>query len=176
MKTETKYRKGLKELIEERPLNEINVVMLCDYVKSNRQTFYYHYRDISDVIENIFLQERITSGRKPTSFSMVTHNVINYINSNYHFLSEVAKSFASEKLSEFLYSFYYKSLLSIYNKLDKNYSTIIRYISTISVKMKLVEHTYNINYVLDLTEDNMLKITDEQYIKDIFKDMRTSLK
>lgn len=134
MKTETKYRKGLKELIEERPLNEINVVMLCDYVKSNRQTFYYHYRDISDVIENIFLQERITSGRKPTSFSMVTHNVINYINSNYHFLSEVAKSFASEKLSEFLYSFYYKSLLSIYNKLDKNYSTIIRYISTISLK------------------------------------------
>ena len=34
----------------------------------------------------------------------------------------------------------------------------------------------NINYVLDLTEDNMIKISDEQYIKDIFKDMRTSLK
>ena len=134
MRTETKYRKGLKELIEKRPLNEINVVILCDYVESNRQTFYYHYRDISDVIENIFLQERIASVRKLSNFDSVMHAVINYINNSYHFLSEVAKSFASEKLSEFLYSFYYKNLIIIYNKTERNYSTIIRYISTISAK------------------------------------------
>ena len=134
MKTETKYRKGLKELIEKRPLNEINVVILCEYVGSNRQTFYYHYRDISDVIENIFLQERIGSTRKLVDFDSALHASINYINSNYHFLSEVAKSFASEKLSEFLYSFFYKTLITIYNKTDKNYSTVIRYISTISAK------------------------------------------
>lgn len=64
MKTEGKFRDGLIELMNDVPLSEINFVMLCDYVHSNRQTFYYHYRDISDVVENIFLKEKILSNRR----------------------------------------------------------------------------------------------------------------
>ena len=59
MKIESKYQEGLKKLLKEKPLDEINVVMLCDAIKSNRQTFYYHFRDISDVVESILLKEKI---------------------------------------------------------------------------------------------------------------------
>ena len=55
MRTEAKYRLGLIELLKEKSLEDINVVLLCDYVKSNRQTFYYHFRDIADVVDSTFL-------------------------------------------------------------------------------------------------------------------------
>ena len=134
MRTEAKYREGLKELIIEKPLAEINVVSLCEYVGSNRQTFYYHYRDISDVIENIFLKEKIGNSRKFSSFEAITKSVISYVNTNYRFLYEVSKSYAADKISDFLYSFYYKNMISIYNTGKANHSTIIRYISTVASK------------------------------------------
>ena len=51
MKTEQIFQEGLRTLLKQKPLDEINVIMLCDFVKSNRQTFYYHFRDISDVVD-----------------------------------------------------------------------------------------------------------------------------
>ena len=63
MKTETKFQEGLKALLKTKPLDEINVIMLCDYVKSNRQTFYYHFRDISDVVDSTFLKAKVGYGK-----------------------------------------------------------------------------------------------------------------
>ena len=64
MKIETAYQEGLKKLIKEKPLDEINVVMLCEECNSNRQTFYYHFRDISDVVESIFLKAKVGYAKK----------------------------------------------------------------------------------------------------------------
>ena len=86
------------------------MILLCDYVHSNRQTFYYHYRDISDVVENIFLKEKILSSYKVVDFETLTKNIIAYINSNYSFLSQIAKSYANEKLKEFFFTYYYKHI------------------------------------------------------------------
>jgi len=133
MRTEAKYREGLKELINEMPLSEINVVSLCKHVGSNRQTFYYHYRDISDVIENIFLKEKIGNPRKLTDYESVIRATLTYINENYRFMYEVASSYASDKISDFLYSYFYKNMVSIYY-LKRNHTGIIRYISIISSK------------------------------------------
>ena len=110
MRTEAKYRLGLIELLKDKSLEDINVVLLCDYVKSNRQTFYYHYRDISDVVENIFLKEKILTNRKISDFETITKNIIAYINSNYSFLSQIAKSYANEKMKEFFFTYYYKHI------------------------------------------------------------------
>lgn len=135
MKTEAKYRLGLIELLKEKSLEEINVVLLCDYVKSNRQTFYYHYRDISDVVENIFLKEKISSSYKILDFQTLTKNIIAYINSNYSFLSQIAKSYANDKLKEFFFTYYYKhisdSFKSKKSKLSNDLFIVNRYISNI---------------------------------------------
>lgn len=137
MKTEGKFRDGLIELMNDVPLSEINVVMLCDYVHSNRQTFYYHYRDISDVIESIFLKEKIGIGKKMTDFEAINKVFVNYVNVSYRFISEVVKSYAGDKFSDFVFSFYYRHLINIATKSQKadvNYSMIVRYISTIMAK------------------------------------------
>ena len=137
VKTEAKFRDGLIQLINTTPLNEVNVALLCEFTKSNRQTFYYHYRDISDVVENIFLKEKVGVGKTLNNFDAITKVLINYINNNYKFLSEVSKSYASDKLNEFFFSFYYKHLQSINKKskkLDSHNLTTIRYISTVGAK------------------------------------------
>lgn len=124
-------------MMQSTPLSDINVVMLCEYTHNNRQTFYYHYRDIADVIENIFLKERVGVGKRLNDFESINRAMINYINSSYHFLSEVAKSYASDKLNEFIFSFYYRQLINIATKSQKNeelYSTITRYMATIMAK------------------------------------------
>lgn len=127
MRIETKYQEGLKKLLKEKSLDEINVVMLCDSVKSNRQTFYYHYRDISDVVESILLKEKIGYGKKLFDFESITKAAIAFINSNYSFLYSIYNSFASEKISSFFYSYYYQKILNI-QKNDKKIGTdSIRY-------------------------------------------------
>ena len=137
MKTEGKFRDGLIELMNDVSLSEINVVMLCDYVHSNRQTFYYHYRDISDVIESIFLKEKIGIGKKMNDFEAINKVFVNYVNVSYRFISEVVKSYAGDKFSDFVFSFNYRHLINIEKKkkkADVNYSMIVRYISTIMAK------------------------------------------
>ena len=58
MKIEYKFCDGLIELMKKTPLDQINVVMLSDHIGSNRQTFYYHFRDIGDVIDSILYQDK----------------------------------------------------------------------------------------------------------------------
>ena len=111
MRIETKYREGLKELMKTTPLDEINVVMLSKSVNSNRQTFYYHFRDISDVIEAIFLKEKVARNKKAIDFDSIIKPLIAYINANETFLKAVAYSFASDKLEQYFYSYFYQKTL-----------------------------------------------------------------
>jgi AcrR family transcriptional regulator len=59
MTTEAKFKYALKEMMLSKPLEEINVTVLCDKCGCHRQTFYYHYQDIYDLLAAIFLNEDI---------------------------------------------------------------------------------------------------------------------
>ena len=83
MKTEQLFQEGLKTLLKTKPLDEINVIMLCDYVKSNRQTFYYHFRDIADVVDSTFLKAKVGYGKKLLDYEPILKEMINYISANY---------------------------------------------------------------------------------------------
>lgn len=134
MKIEHVFQDGLKELIEEKPLEDINVTTLCERVKSNRQTFYYHYRDISDVVESIFLKEINFIGKRLLDYESALKEMIAYINSNYKFVEIINRSYASDKLYWFMYSYFYMKV----GILLKNHKTlgidIARYISVLSAQ------------------------------------------
>ncbi len=141
MKIEAKYREGLRQLMKTTPLDEINVVMLSSHVKSNRQTFYYHYRDISDVVESILLKERVGYGVRPYDFENIIKPLIAYINANHQFLIAVANSFASDKLEQFYYSYFYQRTIQYlkYTRKDELNSMpvnnqIVRYIASLFSK------------------------------------------
>jgi len=133
MKIEAKFQLGLLKLIKEMPLDEINVVLLCEHVKSNRQTFYYHFRDISDVIESIFLKDKQTFNLKYKNFDEVMKQIVAYMNSKYSFLYAINKSFCSDKEESFFYSYFYSSISNLLGDVKKipNGNSIMRYLCTL---------------------------------------------
>lgn len=52
-KTKQQLRLGLTELLREKPVKDITVRELADRVDINRGTFYLHYRDVFDMVEQI---------------------------------------------------------------------------------------------------------------------------
>lgn len=55
-KTKKQLRQGLTELLEEKSAKDITVRELSERVDLNRGTFYLHYRDIFDMIEQIEIE------------------------------------------------------------------------------------------------------------------------
>ena len=52
-KTKALLLKGLTQLMEEKDVNHISVRELTDLVDLNRGTFYLHYRDIFDMVNQV---------------------------------------------------------------------------------------------------------------------------
>lgn len=132
MRIEAVYQENLKKLIKEKPLDEINVVMLCDVSNSNRQTFYYHFRDISDVVESIFLKEKVGYAKKLLDYESILKEMINYINSHYNFVSAINKSYSQEKLYSFLFSYFYSKVGLLLKNHKLGGIEITRYVSVLS--------------------------------------------
>ena len=59
MKTEHRLAEALKNMMSELPLEEISVAALTRRCKVHRQTFYYHFNDIYDLLALVFLNEKI---------------------------------------------------------------------------------------------------------------------
>ena len=132
MKIEVVYQEALKKLIKEKSLDEINVVMLCEECKSNRQTFYYHFRDISDVVESIFLKAKVGYAKKLLDYEPILKEMITYINNNYNFVSAINKSYSQEKLYSFMFSYFYSRIGMLLKNHRVEGMEITRYMSTFS--------------------------------------------
>ena len=91
-KTKALLLKGLTELMEQKDVNHISVRELTDLVDLNRGTFYLHYRDIFDMVnqvedelfqefDNLFVD---TAPEDPTvsSTQIVLTNVFTFLSEN----------------------------------------------------------------------------------------------
>lgn len=52
-RTCTMLKQGLAELMQQKPPSKITVRELTDYVNLNRGTFYLHYRDLNDLLDQM---------------------------------------------------------------------------------------------------------------------------
>ncbi|MDY4798526.1 MAG: TetR family transcriptional regulator, partial [Bullifex sp.] len=48
--TKTAISMALRELLKEKPLNRITIGEIAEKASINRQTFYYHFQDIIDLV------------------------------------------------------------------------------------------------------------------------------
>lgn len=49
----TVFKKSLIELLDEKYISEISVTELCNKANMNRSTFYSHYENVIDVLDEI---------------------------------------------------------------------------------------------------------------------------
>lgn len=119
MTTEAKLKKALREAMSEKPLSEINVTKLCETCKIHRQTFYYHYQDIYDLLTAIFLSEEIDGLDSSKTIDEALLAVLRYYKANFVFLRSAYGSSASEFVDDFIYGKIMMKSFSIFLATEK---------------------------------------------------------
>ena len=104
MKTEHRLAEALKSMMAELPLEEISVASLARRCKVHRQTFYYHFNDIYDLLALVFLNEKIPQiDETRNSVEMVTA-IYRYYESNQAFIDGTLNSAGKDLFEEFVYN------------------------------------------------------------------------
>ena len=107
----SKKRKAIMEvvlrLLEERPLNKITVKDIVDECGINRNTFYYHFEDISSLIDAIIIDEvdRVMTQYRDISsmeecIEMVTRLVSDHRNAIVHIYNSSNRDSLERRLME----------------------------------------------------------------------------
>lgn len=98
---------SLKELLTKTTLDKITVKDITDLCEVNRQTFYYHFQDIYDLLEWIFItegEEVLKDNRTCTTWQEGFLQVFQYLKSNRNLVEHAYSSITREQLESYLYS------------------------------------------------------------------------
>lgn len=119
MKTEVKLGAALKDLMTREPLDKITVKRLTDMCGINRQTFYYHFRDIYDLLTWIYLNESIQEIKGVTNWKEGVRACLNYISKNSVFVKNTLSSAGRDLFMNFIYSSVYNANIRVLTKADE---------------------------------------------------------
>jgi hypothetical protein len=117
MTTEAKFKYALKDMMLSTPLSEINVTVLCEKCGCHRQTFYYHYQDIYDLLAAIFLNEKIEDLDNANDVKGMLYCFLTYTKTNFVFLRSSYNSAARDLVDDF---FYGKIMTKMFTLLSNN--------------------------------------------------------
>ena len=105
-RTKEMLAESLMKLLARRTLDKITIQDIVDDCGYNRQTFYYHFHDIYDLIDWIFAaqtQELIEKCRACGSLDVGAEAVIAYMRENRRLILNILRSVNGEKLLDNLY-------------------------------------------------------------------------
>lgn len=105
-RTKEMLAESLMKLLARRTLDKITIQDIVDDCGYNRQTFYYHFHDIYDLIDWIFAaqtQELIEKCRACDSLDVGVEAVIAYMRENRRLILNILRSVNGEKLLDNLY-------------------------------------------------------------------------
>ena len=107
---------SFKKLLAERPLDSITVVDIVEDCEVNRQTFYYHFRDIYDLIDWIYTSEaaKALDGKKTyDSWQQGFLQIFRYVLDNRGFVLGTYHSSSLPHLEQYLYNETYSLLKGV---------------------------------------------------------------
>ncbi|WP_286155038.1 TetR-like C-terminal domain-containing protein [Bacillus sp. FJAT-27264] len=113
---------SLKGLMEHTPLNKITVKHLVDDCGLNRQTFYYHFQDIFELLGWIYTTEALESIAQYRSFNTWTdcfYRIFCYIESNKAFCCNTLDSLGRNHLDAYLYSVTHDMIMGVIRELSE---------------------------------------------------------
>jgi len=126
MKTEVRLTQTLKELMSNNvPLDSITVTVLTKKCKINRQTFYYHFHDIYDLLTLVFLNEKIEGLLSSKTIDNVITSIYNHFQANRKFIEATIGSAAKDLYESFLRDNLYQTFLKMISYYDDKKVTSI---------------------------------------------------
>lgn len=82
----------LKKILQEKSLDKVTVVDIVEASAINRQTFYYHFKDIYDLVEWTFLTDNtqsLSGKRSYTTWQQGYLQIFDYVRENKNFVRHV---------------------------------------------------------------------------------------
>lgn len=107
---------SLKKLLSEKSMDKITVVDIVEDCEVNRQTFYYHFKDIYDLVEWIYTNEASKAlGDKKTydTWQQGFMQIFKYVQENKAFVINTYHSINREHLENYLYNETYNLLIGV---------------------------------------------------------------
>ncbi|WP_180951086.1 TetR/AcrR family transcriptional regulator C-terminal domain-containing protein [Marasmitruncus massiliensis] len=120
--TKIQLANSLKELMKKVPFHNITVQNVADHCGVNRQTFYYHFKDMYDLLEWIY-QNDIFCGFQELSgknWQAVLLDTIKYAKKNKSFLRNTNRSLRKETIEKYLYPFINQLFVLIFDDVCKD--------------------------------------------------------
>ncbi|MDU7336769.1 MAG: TetR/AcrR family transcriptional regulator [Clostridium sp.] len=107
---------SLKHLLLQKPLSKITVSDIAKDCGINRMTFYYHFKDIYDLIEWICVEEtaRAINGKKTyETWQQGFLQTFQLVLANKPFITNVYHSVSREKMEDYFYAITYDLLIGV---------------------------------------------------------------
>ena len=107
---------SLKKLLAQKPLDKITIVDIVTDCEVNRQTFYYHFQDIYDLMDWIFVSEatQVIQGKK--TYNTWQHGflqIFEYVLANKALITNAYHSLSREQMERYLYDVTYHLLIDV---------------------------------------------------------------
>lgn len=110
---------SLIALLKEKPLSKITVSEIVNGCGVSRMTFYYHFKDVYDLLEWTFrntVEKAIIADGGEITPSQASRHVLFVLKENKELVFNVYHSVSRESLTNYLYEMYYEP---IYNKISE---------------------------------------------------------
>lgn len=107
---------SLKKLLMEKSLDKISVTDIAEDCEVNRQTFYYHFQDIYDLVDWIYTSEatKALDGKKTyDTWQQGFLQIFEYALENRTFVIHTYHSVSREHLEKYLYNECYNLLIGV---------------------------------------------------------------
>lgn len=181
--TKLLLKKSLIDLLYQKNINKITIKELCEMADLNRSTFYAHYTDAYDLLDNIkdaymknIIKEVPIMKLKYSHSDMVIKNILNYILDNKKLskllLGEKGEVTFQKRLMSIVYDDLQDMLLKIENISEEQAKFISSYIITgsIGVLQNWIENDFHqpvaiVSEVIgNLTKTIMISLNEESIV------------
>lgn len=113
---------ALKNLLKEKKLNKITVQDIADECGINRQTFYYHFQDIYDLVEWTCIEDTekvLKENRTYDTWQEGFLSVFDLAKKDKTFIDNIYRSVSLEMLEQYLYRLVYPLLKNVVDEKAK---------------------------------------------------------
>ena len=121
--TKKAFATSLKKLLSQKPLDKIKITDITEDCEVNRQTFYYHFKDIYDLVEWACIEDasRALQGKKTyDTWQEGLLQIFEAVLENKPFILNVYRSVSRERVENYLYALTYELIEGVVEEQSEN--------------------------------------------------------
>lgn len=164
----------LKKLMEKQTIDKITIPDITNSLQVNRQTFYYHFQDIYDLLHWTLQREAVQLLQDKKSDLLWKEGILAflyYLEDNKPFVLSTIKSLGVDQFVHFFYGEVFEIIDAVIREIgetvqaDDNYSAFLSHFYTVSFPLISVSW---IQGEMDLTAEEMIEMMDKTFKDQIY--------